>query len=761
MKGPNAGQEEMVYAFGPFVANPVACTLHRDGAPVVLSLRSFEVLMVLIKHQGRVVNKDTLLTQVWDGRIVDENNLARHISTLRKVLNEDPHNHQYIITVPGRGYRFAAPVRELPWQEHTEYRPPVAEPTLHASESANAPLVSEPDSRATFRPVTAILSACALLTVLIGSTYLHKPSVAPLPERTLWQLTSSGALETDAAWDRNGQFIAYSSDRSGNLDIWVQSVHDDRVVQLTSSPAHDWQPSWSPDGQVVVFRSERDGGGLFVVPATGGLERRLTNFGYRPQFSPRQPAVLFSSTNVTRPNLYLVDVEGQHVRRVLADFLDEFLSARASWHPDGDRVSIFGLHRKEGRSFWTVPLDGGPAVRSTLSREVAGRLETIGVAVTDFAWSPSGDALYLEGRRDEATNIFRVQVNPATLEWQTGPERLTFGPGRTTGIAISPDGHKLVFTARDEKTRLWSFPFDPNQGRILGRGEPISTEGSEAVSPDMSASGTDVVYRTVRRGKHELRRRSLTNGEDTVVLATSNAGTPRWSDDGSLVAFRRLRPPQPGSNVREGAIVLVSADGRDERLLTEPGPDEFTPFDWSSDGKWIVGTCEQGPAGRRNVCLLPVSSAPRAQKQMRIIAADPERNLYQATFSPDQQWITFVATSWGKGVSTVYVVGPNGGQWTAISEGTFWDDKPRWSPDGKTIYFLSNRSGFVNVWGRRFDPATGKPAGDAFQVTSIDAPGTRVLSPTFSTELAIAPDRLILPIVESSGSVWVLENIGR
>ena len=346
-------------------------------------------------------------------------------------------------------------------------------------------------------------------------------------------------------------------------------------------------------------------------------------------------------------------------------------------------------------------------------------------------------------------------------EWQNGPERLTFGPGRNTGIALSPDGHKLAFTARDEKTRLWSFPFDPNQGRILGRGEPITAGGSDAVYPDVSASGTDVVYRTVRRGRHELRRRSLTNGEDTVVLATGDVVGPRWSDDGSLVAFRRVRPPQPGSNVREGAIVLVSADGRDERLLTEPGPDELTPFDWSSDGKWIVGTCQQGPAGRRSVCLLPVSSAPRAQEQMRVIASDPERNLYQATFSPDQKWITFIATSWTAGVSTVYVVGANGGQWMPISDGMFWDDKPRWSPDGKTIYFLSNRSSFVNVWGRRFNPATGKPAGDPFQVTTIDAASTRVLSPTSSTELAIAPDRLILPIVESAGSVWVLENIDR
>lgn len=762
MKDPIAGQEERVYAFGPFVADPVACTLHRDGAPIALSPKSFQVLMVLIRHRGRVVEKDTLLKLVWDDRIVEENNLARHISTLRRVLDDDPHSRKYIVTVSGRGYRFAAPIRELPWQEQTETLPAAPEPALQESDSAQAVPAGAPHSRATFQRATALLGACALIAGLVAaSAYLRSPGVAESPERRLWRLTSSGGLESDASWDGRSQSIAYSSDRSGNLDIWVQSVRDDRVAQLTSSPAHDWQPSWSRDGRFVVFRSERDGGGLFVVPSTGGPERRITNFGYRPQFSPRGSAVLFSSSNIAHPNLYLLDVDGQQVRRVLADFLDGFLSFRASWHPDGNRVSILGIHRKEGLSFWTVPVDGGTPVRSAVSREVAGRLNTLDVTLTDFSWSPSGDALYFEGRHEEAVDIFRVRVNAATLEWQHGPERLTFGPGRNTGIALSPDGRKLVFTAREEKTRLWSFPFDPNEGRILGSGDPITAGGTDAVYPDVSANGTDVVYRTVRRGRHELRRRSLTNGEDTVVLAASDVVGPRWSDDGTLLAFRKLRPRQPGSMVREGAIVLVSADGRNERLLTEPGPNELTPFDWSSDGNWILGSCEQGPAGRRIVCLLPVSSAPRAQEQMRVIASDPERNLYQATFSPDQQWITFVAMSWTAGVSTVYVVGATGGQWTPISEGTFWDDKPRWSPDGQTIYFLSNRSGFVNVWGRRFNPTTGKPAGEPFQVTSIDAASTRVLSPTASTELAIGPDRLILPIVESAGSVWVLEDIDR
>ncbi len=229
--------------------------------------------------------------------------------------------------------------------------------------------------------------------------------------------------------------------------------------------------------------------------------------------------------------------------------------------------------------------------------------------------------------------------------------------------------------------------------------------------------------------------------------------TPRLSADGTMVAYRRLF-----HDGKENQIALRSVDNATERPLTSPTSAYISPSDWSSDGAWILGTCDGASPGLRGLCMLPVAGAPHAETQMRMIATDPEHDLFQGRFSPNQQWIAFLAVNRST-FQTIFVIDPNGGHRVAVTEGSFKDDKPRWSPDGRTLYFVSNRSGFAEVWGRGFDPERGEPVGLPFRLTSFESPRQHISWPMTTMELAVAPDQIILPIVESSGSVWILENI--
>jgi len=101
------------YEFGPFRLDPVKRLLKRDGETVPLTPKALETLLVLIEHRDRVVDKDDLMKLLWPDTVVEEANLAVNVSLLRKALQENPSTHQYVVTVPGRGYRFVASVREV------------------------------------------------------------------------------------------------------------------------------------------------------------------------------------------------------------------------------------------------------------------------------------------------------------------------------------------------------------------------------------------------------------------------------------------------------------------------------------------------------------------------------------------------------------------------------------------------------------------------------------------------------------------------
>lgn len=110
----NNGLDLDLYEFGPFRLDPAQRLLLRHDQHIPLQPKAFETLLVLVRNSERVVLKDELLDTVWANTFVEESNLTQNISVLRKALRDGDSGRRYIITVPGRGYRFAESVRTLP-----------------------------------------------------------------------------------------------------------------------------------------------------------------------------------------------------------------------------------------------------------------------------------------------------------------------------------------------------------------------------------------------------------------------------------------------------------------------------------------------------------------------------------------------------------------------------------------------------------------------------------------------------------------------
>lgn len=113
MAGQMSKPGKISYEFGAFRLDPAEHILLRDDLAVSLRPKEFAVLLALVEHHGRLMTKDDLLQEVWPGQFVEEGNLNRHVSSLRRALGESSDAPQYVETVPKVGYRFVAPVREI------------------------------------------------------------------------------------------------------------------------------------------------------------------------------------------------------------------------------------------------------------------------------------------------------------------------------------------------------------------------------------------------------------------------------------------------------------------------------------------------------------------------------------------------------------------------------------------------------------------------------------------------------------------------
>jgi len=741
------------YAFGPYVVDPMRRLVSRDGEVVPLTSKTFELLAVLLECRGRVVSKEELIARLWPNTHVQENNLTRQVCALRKVLRQRPDQHDYIVTIPGQGYRFVAKVKELGVVNDSD-----------RSALLSAPAVLAASGRAWPRSLGfAFLVGGIVLAVAVVKTMGGRPAAAA-PERSLRQVTYDSGIAADPTWSPDGRSIAYVSDRESGLDLYALAVGESQPRRLTSGIAEESQPDWSPDGRWLVYRSERDGGGLFVAPSSGGPERRIAPLGYRPSWSRDGNLVLFSSS-VHRPGMataYVVGLDGNAPRAVRPDVTREFRSLVVAWHPTG-ALSFWGRTRENAWRFLTASMTSGPPTASVIPDAVQEHLASGDIVLDRFLWARSGKYLYFEGRSRGVRNLWRVAVDPQSLAWLSGPDRLTTGPGEDENARLSPDGTRLVFDVRSTRTRLWSYPFDAAAGKVTGAGGPVLASGANEIDGDASPDGALVTYHVARGDRREMWLRSAADGSGRALVGDEDwmRTTPRWSPDGRWLAYTRT--PRAANATPPGQVVLLAASGGEEHVLDLSDRSQVVPTDWAADGRSILAACRERGARHFGTCLIALGpdggGGATGAASLRVLASDTSRSLLCQSFSPNQKWISFVAMDGTDAdVTTIYVAPVAGGPWTAITRGDMYDNKPHWSPDGRTLYFMSNRDGAFNVWGQHINPATGAPAGDPFRVTAFSAAQLRLMP---NMEIAVRAKRLFLTMTETSSGIWMLEGIDR
>lgn len=121
-----SGQIREFYEFEPFTIDASKRLLLSGGKPVPLKPKVFDTLLVLVENSGRILGKDELMELIWPDVVVEENNLTQNISAIRKCLGDRQNEHRYVVTVPGRGYRFVADVHKTSREEDFKPAAPIA-----------------------------------------------------------------------------------------------------------------------------------------------------------------------------------------------------------------------------------------------------------------------------------------------------------------------------------------------------------------------------------------------------------------------------------------------------------------------------------------------------------------------------------------------------------------------------------------------------------------------------------------------------------
>jgi Tol biopolymer transport system component/DNA-binding winged helix-turn-helix (wHTH) protein len=745
------------YEFDRFRIDTNRRLLMRDGGPIAIKAKALDTLVLLVQHAGRLLEKEELMNRLWPDTAVEEANLTQNVFEVRKALGEVPGEQRFIATVARRGYRFVAEVRAI--GDEVSALDDVADRGRHSK----PPLVGP--ARFARRTVIFVAVAAAIVLSLLGAgLYIASrrsaPVISGIPSSSLrlTRLTYGAGLQTDVSWSPDGRRVAYAWNRDGNFDIWVQSIDGGEPTRVTRSPADETQPAWSPDGQRLVLRSEDDGGGLFTVDIKGGPVRRIAPDGRRPAWLPNGREIVFMDSDLPHAAFIVAADGGEAPRRILETELSRTIWTASAIHPEG-RLSVIAPAVAAG--FFVADRTHSRLVAvDTSAAAPLGLLEPD--VIRKISWNPTGTALIVEALSDGVPSLWRVPVEPVSLRWRT-PERLTTAPASAEAAAVSPDGTRVAFTSSPASTRAWLFPFEANSARLTGDGRALTDDDLSIVSLSLAGDGSALCYGALEAGRNNFRlfRTDLTTGR-TTFLAEAFEGV--FSRNGRRVAYFLARPgsKSTGENTST-ALAVRDLDGR-EHLVSPWVRGVMLAREWAPDDKAVLGSWREQSRGDQFVLAIwPIGSTMATQPE-RVILESSGVNFWQARYSPDGQWISFVAQRMrNPGTVEVGIVAERSNHattWTRILDDHIWPDKPRWSPDGRTLYFLSRGAdGYFNLWGVPIDPARGAQSGKPFQITQFSSPDRRIDPNMGYGDFDLASGKLVLPMQNLKGSIWLLSGV--
>lgn len=664
-----------LYKFDEFTVDVFSRRLMRHQEPVALTSRAFDLLLVLMRNSGRLMSKDELMDAVWQDAAVEETNLAVNISALRKALGDLPNHYRFIVTIPGRGYKFLPKVsqnegesEEILLHEHfrasvieeqfVETGTPVIESRVQVS--GDEVLSSKPQRNSTALVVAGLLVVGAMLGV-VAVWGNRKPLLNRQPVKVT-PFTSMQGDEREPAFSPDSRQLAFvrggEDPDLGNNGVYIKLLHSETPLKITSKPGDYASPVWSPDGRFIAFtRHYKDDIGLYIVPALGGVERKLISANWESEssaqidWSPDGELIAFTERlkdDLQEPYcLFLLSVETLEKIQLTFPKAPGVHDRFPVFSPDGKTLA-FARISAEGTELLRVPAAGGESRRLVVEKKT----------INGLAWTAEGDLIF-SSSRDGRRGLWRISGDGGEPKKQTNGEEASFP-------AISRQGNLLAYEQSSEDSNIWRLELD-DEGRDP-RGERIITSTRREAGIDISPDSKLIAYESDCSGSSELWVCN-SDGSDNLQLTDFEAArirSPRWSPDGRQIAFQCYAAGQTD-------IYVIAANGGPPRRLTDDAANDSLPT-WSRDGRIIYFSSERD--GRNQLWKI-ASEGGTAVK-----LTDSEAG--NAIESPDGRTL-YHSARFNPGLWQIPVEGGVGKRLLEFPERAFWG---YWALVEKGIYYI-------------------------------------------------------------------------
>jgi Tol biopolymer transport system component/DNA-binding winged helix-turn-helix (wHTH) protein len=715
--------------FGAYEVDLRAGELWKAGRRRKLTGQPFAVLAILLERPGEVVSREELQKRLWPDTFVDvDHNLNTAINKIREALNDSSERPQFIETLSRRGYRFIAPVESV-----QPGPPPVPNGAAPASRvapdaesdgtttatAAPVPPAMAPEiarvqtSHSRFSRKTRLAACSAIAAAALVIAYFLRPTVPPPRVTGMRQLTHdgtpklfSGPSTTPLAMFTDGTRVFFGDLIPSRLKVMQVSIlggESEQVpVPFEFVGLTDLSVSQSKLLLQTPITASGTLGGLWTMPLPAGQPQSNGKLEvFDAAWSPDGDRIYYTIGS----DLWVARTDESQQRKLLSR------TGLLSWirfSHDGQRMRFSAFDQTHNtNALWEARIDG-----SHLQPVLPGWNACCG------SWTPDGKYFVFSSMRDGSWNLWAMREK---REWwrriDPEPVRLTVGQMSSISPLPSTDGKTIFFIGSTPRGELVRYDL---QKRLFVPYLPGLSANGLAFSRD----GSRVAWTTVPEGSLW---QSKVDGSDRhqLTFPPMQASMPRWSPDGTRIAFAAQEPGKPSK------IYIAPAGGGSAEQVTAGEAGDSDPS-WSPDGDALAFGgifLKEASMERHPIRIVDLRS--------HAVTALPDSNRYfSPRWSPDGRWLValddrtfalelynFTTRKWEQLTNVVAVY-------------------PNWSSDSRCVLFSS--SGLPSPAQQpyyRMCLSDRKP-----QLLVNLAEGGQLVSGTFNFWTGVTPDGSILGI---------------